>query len=145
MKRLWLVVLCLAAASLSLVAVHARMNRKQAAMPVASAQAGDPKSAIEVEVVKLLPGGFEPSQFTRPAGKFLLVIQNATGLSLPAAQLLPSTGPASPQPLLSVAPPPGKMFEEITIDLTAGSYLFKESALPYRQCVINITASGNSN
>src|SRR5205823_417158 len=47
---------------------------------------------MEVEVIALRPIGFEPDTITRPQGKFLLAVNNLTGLDEVTLQLDAETG-----------------------------------------------------
>jgi len=45
-----------------------------------SLQQNSEKQTVQAELVTILPTGFEPGQITRPRGRFLLLVQNRSGL-----------------------------------------------------------------
>jgi len=49
------------------------------APPAAQGKSNRPRRTVETEVVTLRPTGFEPSEITRPAGEFILMVENTTG------------------------------------------------------------------
>jgi|SRR5882672_6675669 len=87
-----LVLIVLAVATIALVSARAknsRLTRKaqvisttetsQSAIPVRS-EPGSLQDSMEAELITVLPKGFEPAEIRRPAGKFLLAIDNRSGL-----------------------------------------------------------------
>ena len=55
-------------------------TEKSASAVSALPQSGSPQEAMEAELITVLPNGFEPAEIRRPAGKFLLAIDNRSGL-----------------------------------------------------------------
>ena len=53
---------------------------KSTIKPVAEVQGQRTDAEIQAEVVTATPIGFEPAEITRPQGRFLLAVDNATGL-----------------------------------------------------------------
>lgn len=49
--------------------------------PVASSQSQPSSTQLEVELVTVTPTGFEPGEITRPPGRFLLAVDNQSGLN----------------------------------------------------------------
>src|SRR5882724_2848721 len=94
-----LALIFLAIAALALVSVRANnsgiVSRPQvisatdisARAVSASLQGSSPSSRIEAELITATPHGFEPKQITRPPGRFLLMIDNRSGLALVSARL----------------------------------------------------------
>lgn len=78
------VVPCLALSALAagvrahLTPVHAAASEPLAQVS-ASAQAGTRARHVETELVTVTPRGFEPQEITRPAGEFILMIENRSG------------------------------------------------------------------
>jgi hypothetical protein len=90
---------------------------------------------LEAEVITILPGGLEPTQITRPKGKFLLSVENRSGLQQVQFQLTAESGSRIFQVSRTweradwndvVNPPPGR-------------YVLTETNHPTWQCVITIT------
>ena len=89
-------------------------------------QGGSPQEAMEAELITILPTGFEPSEIRRPAGKFLLAIDNRSGL---------------PEIKLSLVRVAGRSAQELSIrrerpdlrkvvELEPGAYLLTEANHP---------------
>jgi hypothetical protein len=91
---------------------------------------------IETELIKIGPNGFEPAEITRPEGRFLLAIQNRSGLAEIALQvsredsharfLIPTRKKRQDWRDV-IAPPPGR-------------YVLTEANHPEWHCLITITA-----
>src|SRR5690349_7111127 len=80
-----LLLFCGALAAISLGMALLRNVSKAApdvkeATPSVSIPASAQPAQIEAEVITILPSGFQPAQITRPAGKFLLAVENRSGL-----------------------------------------------------------------
>jgi len=45
-----------------------------------SSASGPPQKKIEVELITLTPGGFEPAEINREEGSFLIAVDNRTGI-----------------------------------------------------------------
>ena len=94
-----------------------------------------PPDQLEAEVITILPGGFEPTEITRPKGRFLLSVENRSGLQHVEFQLSAETGIRVFQANRTweradwnevVNPPPGR-------------YVLTETNHPTWQCVVTIT------
>ena len=94
-----------------------------------------PPDQLEAEVITILPRGFEPTEITRPKGKFLLSVENRSGLQRVEFHLSAESGSRIFQASRTweladwnevVSPPPGK-------------YVLTETNHPTWQCVITIT------
>jgi hypothetical protein len=94
-----------------------------------------PAEQLEAELITILPSGFQPTEITRPAGKFLLAIENRSGLQSIDFNLRAESGTRlfqvsrtweRPDWTEVVNPPPGR-------------YVLGEANHPTWQCVITIT------
>jgi hypothetical protein len=94
-----------------------------------------PPDQLEAEVITILPRGFEPTEITRPKGRFLLSVENRSGLQRVEFHLSAESGSRIFQASRTweladwnevVNPPPGK-------------YVLTETNHPSWQCVITIT------
>ncbi|HEY3105102.1 MAG TPA: hypothetical protein VGJ69_16085, partial [Pyrinomonadaceae bacterium] len=89
-----------------------------------------------VEHVTLRQSGFEPAEFTRPAGRFLLAIDNRAERGAMTFRLLRESGT-----LARDLPSKHDRFRlRQTVDLPAGRYLLTVTNHPEWVCRITITS-----
>lgn len=98
-------------------------------------QAGPQNKRIEAELISIRPGGFEPTQITRPKGPFLLAIENRSGLKQIEFQLDVEGGARLVQMRRSWE----RSDWNQVIDPPAGRYVLTESNHPNWKCTIKIT------
>lgn len=96
------------------------------------------RQAIESESITLRPTGFEPAFITRPAGRFLLMVDNRSGSPVMTLQLDKQAGASTR--LRDVRIPREELDWSDVVDLHPGSYILTEAAHPERVCHITITA-----
>lgn len=89
----------------------------------------------EAELITILPSGFEPAEITRPRGKFLLVIDNRSGLGDVTWRLDREAGGRLHEVRLSGGRLHSGQFE----DLPPGTYLLTEAGHLDWTCRIRIT------
>lgn len=94
------------------------------------------KEVIASELIVLSPNGFEPATLTRPPGKFLLAIDNRSGLDDLSFELVGVDG--SPKRQTSLAGQRTRWRE--VVDLAPGDYLVKVVGHAKLSCRIRITA-----
>jgi hypothetical protein len=113
-------------------------ERSETALPAPSElqdnQAGE---RIEAEIITIRPNGFEPAEITRPQGRFLLAINNRSGISEMTLRLNRDGG--NEQRDLQAAQKTSRKWRDV-VDLYPGRYLLKEAAHPDWVCRITITA-----
>jgi hypothetical protein len=102
------------------------------AMPESSRKIAD----FESELITITPHGFEPQEITRPQGRFLLMIDNRSGLATTSLSL---TREAGPQTQEMRVPRESPNWSDI-VDLPAGRYLLTETDHPRWSCQFTITA-----
>jgi hypothetical protein len=90
---------------------------------------------LDAEHITLRSTGFEPNEIGRPAGRFLLAIDNVTGMGQMSFRLLDQSGA-----LLRDFPANGRFRLRQVVDLPAGRYALVESKHPNWVCRITITA-----
>jgi hypothetical protein len=90
---------------------------------------------VEVELITILPSGFEPKEITRPAGLFALAVENRSGLE--DSELFLETESGSR--LHNAHMPNRKLDWKQGLDLSPGSYVLGEVSHPEWRCVITIT------
>lgn len=90
--------------------------------------------SAEVEQIDLRPSGFEPSEITRPAGRFLLGVNNRTGLTELSLTLVHESGRSAGSKRLSKV----KTWREV-LDLQPGRYVLREATHRDWLCRITIT------
>jgi hypothetical protein len=96
-------------------------------------QKGTPApSSIKVETLTLRPTGFEPGELTRPAGTFLLAIENHSRFVDAAFELVREDG----HKLHEMKGSKGQIRYRKLIDLPPGHYLLKEVNHPEWTCEI---------
>jgi hypothetical protein len=103
--------------------------------PAAQVKSNRPRRVVETEVVTLRPTGFEPAEITRPAGEFILMVENATGhpVSLSFSR---ETGERLHEVRATREQPDWNELE----DLQPGRYLLTEADHPEWVCRVTITA-----
>ena len=97
----------------------------------------DPKQRMGVLVVKLRRTGFEPSELTRPRGRFLLAFDNQSGADEIILRLQHETG----NKLHEVHMPRGSVRWRQALDLHPGRYLLSVNGHPEWICHLTITAN----
>src|SRR5262245_44960465 len=67
--------------ALKLLIIIGRSWRQRAGLDTSQTAQGAPdKGRLQVELITLTPNGYTPSQISRPKGKFLLVVDDRSGL-----------------------------------------------------------------
>jgi hypothetical protein len=119
------------------VSVHKWLRANLAATtPLSTVQSTrDELEVPQAILFTIRPTGFEPAEATLPAGKYLLVVQNRSGLKEPTFRLdVDSRGR-----LLEVRPPKGKLDWRRQVNLTPGTYTLTEANNPEWVCRVTIT------
>jgi hypothetical protein len=124
-----LLVLVLTSATL----IVARWRLKAA--PVTENQGQRTAAEVEAEVVTATPTGFEPVRITRSSGRFLLAVENASGLDELNLYLERETG-VRVNAALSRR---GKLKWREIIDLPPGHYILRAANDESWRCNINLT------
>jgi hypothetical protein len=96
---------------------------------------GVSSASLDAEHITLRSTGFEPNEIGRPAGRFLLAIDNVTGMGEMSFHLLNQSGA-----LLRDFPANGRFRLRQVIDLPTGRYALVESKHPNWVCRITINA-----
>ena len=96
---------------------------------------GSSSASLDAEHTTLRSTGFEPNEITRPAGRFLLAIDNVAGMGEMSFRLLNQSGA-----LLRDFPANGRFRLRQVVDLPTGRYALVESKHPNWVCRITITA-----
>jgi len=94
------------------------------------------RSNIESEVITITPHGFEPQAINRPQGRFLLMIDNRSGLTTNTPQLTREVGGR----LLDLIVRREEPNWSDVIELQPGRYILSEAGHPNWICLITITA-----
>jgi hypothetical protein len=137
-RRVGVALLLIAIAVVGLSLVYARPSRAPKDNAIALAVANGPQapssSPAEVELIDLRPSGFEPREITRPAGRFLLGVNNRTGLTDLSLVLANESGRSEGSKRLSRM----KTWREV-LDLQPGRYVLREATHSDWLCRITIT------
>lgn len=131
LHRLPLLFIVLTLVALTALAVHAR--GWFAPKPLQAQQTG---SALEAEVITITPLGFEPAEITRPAGRFILVVDNRSGLEEITFRLDREGG----NRVHEIRMPRKHPDWDGVVDPPPGTYLLTEASHPDWLCRITITA-----
>lgn len=110
------------------------VNSGAASQPVRNPSAIPVSAGLQVERVAILPSGFEPEEIARPAGPFLLAVDNATVFSEASLTLSHEGGSA----VAAANLPQRKMQWREVVDLTPGYYLLTDAKHPGFVCRITI-------
>ena len=92
------------------------------------------RANLEGEVVTLRPSGFQPKQITRPAGPFLLLIENDSQVPSLTLRLSRQVGPQ----LRAVSVRREERDWSDIVDLPPGNYVVTEASHPAWACHITI-------
>jgi hypothetical protein len=104
------------------------------------APAQNNQERLEAEVITLTPRGIEPSRITRPAGRFLLVVENRSARTKLDVRLSRESGEG-----LKNIPLSGRRvnWEEV-VNLPQGTYVLTDIEHPERTCRITVTRRENN-
>lgn len=114
-----------------LILAHFKRAPSEAAMMVQG-----PQAAVQAELITVTPTGFEPSEVTRPKGRFLLAIDNQSGLDEVNFYFERETVGRVSVPLSRR----GKIAWREIVDLTPGTYILRATNDESWRCRITITA-----
>jgi hypothetical protein len=106
------------------------------AQPPPAPQGNSKHQALEAEIVTLRPFGFEPAEIARPKGRFILMVDNRSGLGDMDLQLNRETG----NHLHAVKVSKEQLDWNDEFDLSPGRYVLTEAGHPEWSCWITITA-----
>jgi hypothetical protein len=106
------------------------------ALTHASPARSRPIADFESELITITPHGFEPQSITRPHGRFLLMIDNRSGLAAPALTL--TREPSERVRELQV-PRETPNWSDV-VNLPPGQYVLSEPSHPGWSCLITITS-----
>ena len=91
---------------------------------------------VQAELITITPTGFEPAELTRPKGRFLLAIDNQSGLDEVEFYFERETAGRVNVPLTRR----GKIAWREIVDLTPGTYILRATNDESWRCRITITA-----
>jgi hypothetical protein len=136
-KFLLLIVLLFISATLILARfkTHEERPALQEQTGMASSAQGQRKEQIEAELVTITPTGFEPGDITRPQGRFLLAIDNRSGLDDVQMYLERETGVRVNSSLTRTR----KLAWRDVMDLPPGTYILRATFDESWRCRITIT------
>jgi hypothetical protein len=96
---------------------------------------GVSSASLDAEHITLRSTGFEPNEITRPAGRFLLAIDNVAGMGEMSFRLINQSGA-----VLRDFPANGRFRLRQIVDLPSGRYALVEIKHPHWVCRITINA-----
>ncbi len=124
-----------ASASMFSSRATAESTHSVSSQPAPTSQQDENESDAKVAALTLRPNGFEPTEITIPAGKYLMVVRNRTGLDQFALRLERTTGAR----LQDVRLPRYKRDWKQFMQLTPDTYLLSEVDHPDWVCRITVT------
>ncbi|HEU4871385.1 MAG TPA: hypothetical protein VFT08_11080 [Pyrinomonadaceae bacterium] len=89
---------------------------------------------VESELITILPNGFQPAEITRPRGRFLLAVENRSGISAVDFRLDAGLG----NRVFQVNRTWERADWNEMLHLPPGRYVLTEASHPEWQCVITI-------
>ena len=98
-------------------------------------QAQRPADQLEAEVITITPTGFEPGEITRPQGRFILAVDNRSGLNEVQLYFEGETGAR----LSSTPTRQRKLAWRDVIDLPSGVYILRAVNDERWRCRITLT------
>lgn len=124
-------------------ALDARTQPSLGAVPSATSPAAWDKrqmhaqqnGPLQSELITITPIGFDPAEVTRPAGRFILAVDNRSGLEEVTLVLRDEGG----QELLRERVPRETLDWSSTVNLAPGSYLLSEADHPAWGCRLTLT------
>ena len=106
--------------------------------PVSLQQTSSAEERLEGELVVVGPNGFEPAEITRPAGSFLLIVDNRSGLEQVRVRVERVTG----RERLHDVPLSRKEYSWNTLlRLPPGDYVLTEAGHPDWVCRLTLTTN----
>lgn len=116
---------------------YGRRAKAAVARNPASPPIGDSEDQkLEVEVITIRSGGFEPDEIVRPHGRFMLAIKNQTGESELSLYLDRLAG----NRFHEVRMPKGRIRWNPRLNLPQGDYVLREQNHPEWVCRIRLTS-----
>ncbi len=115
-------------------ASEARVSNAEPPVP-AIRQGGSANGTLQAETIAIRPWGFEPDEITRPQGRFVLRVDNRSGLDEVSLRLDNEAGNS----LRAAAVPRSKLDWRDLVELPPGTYSLKEADHPGWVCRIIIT------
>jgi hypothetical protein len=106
------------------------------APPSAMPQRSRPIANFESELITITPHGFEPREITRPEGRFLLMVDNRSGVAATSLALRSEAGQRTREMRIPREEP---NWSE-AVELPPGRYVLTEADHPRWLCRITITA-----
>lgn len=116
--------------------VASSVNTATTAQHLVAPSSSSPHKALEAEIVTIRPWGFEPAEINRPKGRFVLMVDNRSGLGDVDLRLNRQAGGS----LHQVRVPREQQDWNDEFELEPGQYVLTESSHPEWSCRITITA-----
>ena len=116
--------------------ILAHFKRTDAPPTEAAAMDQGQQAPVQAELITITPTGFEPAELTRPKGKFLLALDNRSGLDEVEFYFERETGGRVNVPLSRS----GKLAWRDIVDLPPGTYILRATNDQSWRCRLTITA-----
>lgn len=132
---LFLSVIIITAAGAARALLNGERPAAAAATRTRPDRGGAARVGVEAELITAGPDGFQPSEITRPKGRFYLVVDNLS--ESPALDLRLSREAGNS--LHEVRVPRGQADWTELLDLAPGTYVLREAAHPDWECRLVVT------
>lgn len=117
------------------VLILAHFKRTDAPPTEAATMDQNPEAPVQAELITITPTGFEPTELTRPRGKFLLALDNRSGLDEVDFYFEREAGGRVNVPLSRR----GKLAWREIVDLPPGTYILRATNDQSWRCRLTIT------
>ena len=118
------------------VLIWGKWNGSNAGSATESSQEPRAAGSVQAELITTTPTGFEPAEIRRPQGRFLLAIDNHTGLDSLDLYLERDTGTRVNRALSRK----GKLKWREVLDLPSGNYVLRAANDASWRCDIRLTS-----
>ncbi len=107
--------------------------------PISPETVTQTRDRLEAERITLRPTGFEPAEITRPAGRFLLAVNDRSGKESVTLLLVRATGDLLNEARMRDRPRKHEWRQ--VVNLPAGRYELREALHPEWRCQITLTGN----
>lgn len=130
----------LAAANSGLSLYKTRHASQAAQLSETPLQTQSPPEKLEVELLTLRAGGFEPAEIRRHPGPFIIAVENISGMDAGTLRLEPASGGPPSSALAEARMARGRFDWNQRLELPPGTYLLGQTGGAGHSCRIIISS-----
>ncbi len=144
-RTMWTALACAFLSAASLAVTHSAVRPVLTTSPDVTAVRASiaplvqTQNRLEAERITLRPTGFEPMEITRPAGRFLLAVNDRSGKESVTLLLVRGTGDLLNE--VRMRERPRKHEWRQVVNLPPGRYVLREASDPGKTCQITLTGN----